>query len=91
MTIYEYDNTPVEVELPDKPIMCIFVSVISGDETGTVQFDDSTSICFDASKSRILDFNDGSYIVSGEDIPKWLAFAPSDARTASYIRQKQFS
>lgn len=91
MTIYDFANSPVEIELPDKPIVGIFVQVISGDETGVVQFADGTCIDFDASASRLLDLNDGSYIVSGEKISKWLAFTPSDARTASYIRQKQFS
>lgn len=91
MIIYEYDNTPVDVELPDKPIANIAVHVISGDETGTVQFIDGTYIRFDASKTRIFGFDDGGYIVSGKDIQRWLDFTPCKACTASYLRQRQFS
>ena len=71
----------VEIELPDKPIKAISVTVLSGDETGTVIFDDGTTVDFDASYWRVCDFFDGSYTVIGEQVSDWLAFRPSDGRT----------
>ena len=91
MIIYDYDNNAVEIELPDKPIAAINVSVVSGDETGSVVFKDGTVIPFDASDCRIMGFDDGFYCVCGEDIQAWLDFKPTDGRTASYMRQSLFS
>lgn len=90
MIIYDFDNEAVKVELPDKPIASISVTVLSGDETGNVVFKDGEIIHFDASNCRLMGFFDGSYSVSGEDIQKWLDFKPTDGRTASYQRQRQF-
>lgn len=66
MTIYDYANRAVEVELPDKPIAYIEVVVVYGDETGNVGFTDGTMIQFDASGIRFTDYYDGSYVVRGE-------------------------
>lgn len=41
--IYDYDNKSVKVEVPDKPTHCIMVTILGGDETGTVYFEDGTS------------------------------------------------
>lgn len=41
ITIYDYDNKPVTVELPEKEIVSIFINVISGDETGWFTFEDN--------------------------------------------------
>ena len=80
MTVYDYANNAVDVELPDKPIASIFVHVQSGDETGIVTFKDGTAIPFDASYSRFLNFDDGAYCVQGEEnISAWLNFEPSGA------------
>lgn len=87
MKIYDYANNEVDVELPDKEIGEIYVQVISGDETGIVNFTDGTHIYFDASESRMIGYDDGFYIVEGDMINKWLAWKPSDKRTASYERQ----
>ncbi len=91
MTIFDFEDTEVKIELPDKPIKAISVTVLSGDETGTVIFDDGTTVGFDASNSRICNFFDGSYTVIGEQIFDWLAFKPSDGCTAAYLRQERFS
>lgn len=91
MIVYDYANNPVEVVLPDKPITAIDVSVLSGDETGTVFFADGTHIRFDSSGDRLIGFDDGSYYVEGDAIQKWLDFKPSEDRTASYERQSLFS
>lgn len=87
IVIYDYDNKEKEIALPDKEITEIFVSVLSGDETGYVKFEDGTDVHFDASDCRFMDFNDGYYSVEGENIQKWLDFKPSGTRTASYERR----
>lgn len=69
--IYDYKNRVTEVEVPDKPIQFILVNILSGDETGTVYFEDDTSQAFDASSNRSEDAFDGSYVVKGDEVNKW--------------------
>lgn len=90
MTVYDYASTPVEIALPDKEIVEIYISVISGDETGYVEFADRSKIRFDSSNCRMMSFYDGDYCVEGENIQKWLDFKPSGDRTVSYERQEYF-
>lgn len=90
ITIYDYDDKPVTVELPEKEIVSIFINVISGDETGWVIFGDNSSIRFDASDCRIHSFYDGSYIVLEPDIEDWVKYKPSGNETCSYARQEAF-
>ena len=40
--IYDFDDNAVKIENPDKPIKRIDVIVLSGDETGTIRFEDGT-------------------------------------------------
>ena len=47
LRIYDYKNRPVDIELPDKPIRSIFVLILSGDETGRVEFEDGETFSFD--------------------------------------------
>lgn len=89
ITIYDYANREIKVELPDKEILRICVTVLSGDETGWVEFADGSRINFDASDCRISSYYDGTYIVEGDNIEKWLNFVPSES-TASYERQENF-
>lgn len=88
MTIYDYADTPKNIALPYKEISAICVSVLSGDETGEVLFEDGSTLCFDASDCRIVDFYDGGYIVQGAPIDRWINFVPSEGRTSFYDRQK---
>lgn len=96
MTVYGYNDTETKVELPDKKITEIKVVILSGDETGTVFFEDGTEIEFDGCQGfRIMDFYDGSYFVTGdENIEKWLNFNQEDKNTlfvsAAYARQEMF-
>ena len=90
ITIYDYADKPLELELPDKKIKYISVTVLSGDETGTVYFEDGSRVNFDASDCRIQGFYDGSYIVNGENIEKWINFNNWDGYTKSYCRQEMF-
>lgn len=88
--IYDYDDNAVKIEIPDKPIKCIDITVLSGDETGTIRFEDGTRLDFDASDDRYESFYDGLYFVEGDDIRRWLALRPAAGRTASYARQEMF-
>ena len=40
--IYDYANNAVNIEIPDKPIKRIHVRILTGDETGTIWFEDDT-------------------------------------------------
>lgn len=92
ITIYDYNDREVHVEIPDKEITGIVVHVLSGDETGFIQFMDGTCIHFDASNCRMIGYDDGYYCVNGEDIEKWLNFKPNkeDLFCFSYERQSIF-
>lgn len=90
IAIYDFQNDTKEITLPDKEIVEIFISILSGDETGFVKFVDGTKIKFDASDSRFTDFYDGMYTVEGENIKRWIDFKPSGNRTASYERRYIF-
>lgn len=92
MKIYDYDNRVTEIEIPDNKQICtIFVNIVSGDETGFVEFADGDIIRFDASDCRIFGYDDGGYIVKGDSIQKWLDWEPNDDDyTYSYSRQRTF-
>lgn len=91
ITIYDFDDNPTVIETPaDKQIESIFVRVLSGDETGYIDFTDGTRMNFDASNCRMHDYYDGEYYVPSEKISEWNNFEPSSWRTASYERQKKF-
>lgn len=97
LRIYDYENRPVDIELPDKPIHSIFVLILSGDETGRVEFEDGETFSFDADApdspgGRGIDYCDGYYTVDGDMIPRWMAYRPhvSDPETAAYKRRDWF-
>lgn len=86
--IYDYNNAKVEVEVPDKPIHHITVTILSGDETGIVYFKDGTTQSFDASDCRNTDYFDDEYIVYDMFIKEWAAINPKvdEYGTKSYER-----
>ena len=90
--IYDYDNKATVVEIPDKPIDRIEVTILSGDETGIVYFKDGTTQSFDASDSRWTDYFDDEYIVDDMYIKEWVAINPKvdNYGTKSYERAKAF-
>lgn len=97
LRIYNYENRPVSIELPDKPIRSIFVLILSGDETGQVEFEDGETFSFDADApdspdGRGIDYCDGYYTVDGDMIPRWMAYRPhaSDRGTVAYKRRDWF-
>ena len=83
MTVYDYDDRPKEIQLPDKDIKLLHVVILSGDETGYVQFEDGTILEFDASNCRYQSFYDGSYTVSGDKkIEDWIDWKPKTGEGA---------
>ena len=89
--IYDYDNEKVEVEVPDKPIDHITVTILSGDETGVIYFKDGTTQSFDASDCRNMGVFDDEYIVDDMHIKDWMVINPKVGKydTKSYERAKQ--
>lgn len=91
MTVYDYNDDPQIIKLPDKEITLVHVCVLSGDETGYVQFSDNTIMEFDASTCRMQSFFDGSYTVIGDDnLAKWLDWEPK-GEMLSYKRKDMMS
>ena len=91
IAIYDYRDRVKAITLPDKEISEIFVTVLSGDETGYIRFVDGTKLRFDAADDRFESYYDGDYIVEGEDIKRWIDFKPSGNRTVSYERLSIFN
>lgn len=91
ITVYDYENTPDEIEIPAQTyedIRCIEVRVLSGDETGKIFMKNGDFIPFDSSNTRICGFYDGEYVVVGaETIKKWNEYKPKkNGLTISYAR-----
>ena len=86
ITVYDYSNKPKVITIPDKEIKEILVKVQTGDETGTITFQDGEEIEFDASDCRLVSIDDGHYAVTGDNIQKWIYFVPPLYTTASYNR-----
>lgn len=88
--IYDYRNRAKFITIPDKEIIEISVTVLSGDETGCIKLADGTKIMFDAASDRFDDYYDGSYSVTGANIEKWLNFTRPVPRYMSYARRDEF-
>lgn len=86
--IYDYENNAIEVDTGDEPINLIAVTILSGDETGLIVFEDGTTKSFDASNCRSTDYFDDQYVVSGDQVEKWASINPHVAKceTKSYKR-----
>lgn len=89
MRIYDFANNAKHIDLQNKEIVSIYVSVISGDEVVKVMFKDGTSGMYDAAHDRYQDNFDGDYLVEGEKINEWINFIPSKGSYA-YQRMKRF-
>ena len=90
LRIYDYKNKAKDIELPDKEIQTIYVTVLTGDEVVEVTFKDGSIEEYDSSDSRLIDYYDGSYEVAEDMIEKWMDFTPSGRMNASYERRNQF-
>ena len=94
ITVYDWNNKPKFVNVPAESIddiVSIDIRILSGDETGSINLKDGTTIMFDASDDRCMTYYDGDYTLSDpEDIKKWIEFKLDNSRTISYIRRDQF-
>lgn len=94
MRIYDFDNEAHDIDIGDKPIAYLVVTILSGDETVGIKFSDGTTAAFDPSSSRIINHYDGMYLLDKkEDIKRWLNWRPTDYRKYdyfSYCRQDDF-
>lgn len=95
--IYDFDNQVTTITIPNSEvdhIKRIEITVLSGDETVDIVLKDGSIFDFDASKTRMMSFYDGSYTIKGkENIEKWLNFKPSkkeSIRIFSYERQAKW-
>lgn len=94
--IYDYAKEAIEIETLNKPIDHIHVVILSGDETGTIYYEDGTEQSFDASDCRQSSFYDGCYDVAKEDVAWWMAYAPraqkydtkAEVRMCAYLAKK---
>lgn len=77
MTVYDFDNRPIEIELPKKEIDQIVVRVLSGDETGEILFSDGEILHFDAATIRIVRYFDAEYNVPKKLVNEWLNWKPN--------------
>ena len=88
---YDYRSRPVEFDIEDKPIMCLSVLIVSGDEVVDVIYEDGVIHSFDASKGRLLTCYMGRYyLTSPEQIERFLNFKPSGKTPASDERMDMF-
>lgn len=94
ITVYDWSNKPKFVDVPTKSIddiASIDIRILTGDETGSINLKDGTTILFDASDDRCITYYDGDYTLSDpEDIRKWIEFKLDNSRTISYTRRNQF-
>ena len=89
MVVYDFNDDPKVIELPDKEIESIAVAVLFGSETGIVNFEDGTTLEFDADEYQKKSFYDGFYIVKGDKLAKWLDFNATGKKYLSSTRQKE--
>lgn len=95
VSIYDYANREVEVNLPvDKieDIKRIDVTILTGDEIVEFIFKNGNTLKVDSSSARIWDFYDGSYEVEKpKKIKEWIEFEYNGSRTMSYFRLESFN
>ena len=86
--IYDYRNSAIEIDTGDESINLIIVTILSGDETGLIVFEDGTTQAFDASECRITSYFDDQYVVPGNQVEKWASIKPhvGEHETKSYKR-----
>lgn len=95
VTVYDYKNRAVEVELPVdsiSDITTVYVHILSGDETGYIVFKNGKSVRFDSCNFRLTGFDDGDYELTDTELIKmWVEYDPNngekDVCVYSYDRQ----
>lgn len=91
LKIYDYADRITEVDLPDKEIKTISVSIVSGDEVVSIVYIDDTLDFYDSSKTRADNINNGHYIVKGRDIEKFINWKPKLSGYHSHERYMDFA
>lgn len=90
--IFDYQNKLVEIELRNVKIVAISVTILSGDETVDIYYEDGKVNYFDSSESRHTSFFDGNYVVLGDKIDEWLKWNKFlNYSYISYKRQEMFA
>lgn len=90
--IFDYKDKVHPVELKSCGILAISVTILSGDETIDVYYEDGTVEYFDSSDNRIEDRFDGNYVVLGDKLKEWYKFSKFLGRLyKSYARQEEFT
>lgn len=91
--IYDYANRGKDCDIGDPAeILCLVVTVLSGDELLTVVYQDGGIKRFSSNSLRNMDFYDGSYVVTGDSMEEWVNWMPpADSEcTYSYERRDQW-
>ena len=90
--IFDYGNRARSVELKPVAIIAISVTILSGDETIDVYYEDGTVEYFDSSDNRREDNFDGNYVVMGDKLKEWYRYTKFSGRLyISYARQEEFT
>ena len=90
--IFDCNNIARSVELKPVAIIAISVTILSGDETIDVYYEDGTVEYFDSSDDRIEDHFDGNYVVLGDKLKEWYKFTKFLERLyISYARKEEFT
>ncbi|MDO5304118.1 MAG: hypothetical protein Q4E87_00920 [bacterium] len=72
--------------------MAISVTILSGDETVDVYYEDGTVEYFDSCNNRIDNHFDGNYVVMGDELNEWFRFTKFLGHNdISYKRQETFT
>ena len=90
VTVYDYNNREVEVELPIDSISdidIVYVRILSGDETGYVVFKNGRAkVRFDSSDCRLTSFYDGDYELTDPELIKmWVEYDPNNGKRDSCV------
>lgn len=92
--IFDFSNEATTVHTDDtKEIEYIDVTILTGDERVAIAYTDGSYDRVDSSDNRQLNFYDGGYIVTADEIDDWIAAATYETaedyknHTISYRRQ----
>lgn len=90
--IFDYDGRMRSIELKSVDIIAISVTILSGDETIDVYYEDGTVEHFDSCDTRTQSFFDGNYVVMGDKLKKWYKYWDFlQCFNISYRRQEEFA
>ena len=89
--IFDYDGNTRTIEFKSVGIIAISVTILSGDETIDVYYEDGTVEHFDSCDTRTENYFDGNYVVMGEKLKKWYKYYKFlNCFNISYRRQEEF-